>query len=89
MNQKRFIKRLEKDTVFERSHALVGDLELERSQKGSRIIQDGDVRDIHSAHRIELEDEDVIRMELVLLANRIDWNPNLWKLQGARSGTVK
>lgn len=40
-------------TVFERGDALVGDLELERSQERGWIIQNADVGDVDSAHCIK------------------------------------
>lgn len=37
-------------TIFERSNALVRDLELERGGKRRRIVQYSDVRDVHCTH---------------------------------------
>lgn len=38
-------------TIFKRDEALVRDLELEGIEESRRVIQDGDVGDVHSAHR--------------------------------------
>lgn len=37
-------------TIFERDQTLVGDLELERVKERRRVVQHGDVGDVHSAH---------------------------------------
>ena len=42
-------------TVFERGQALVGDLELEGVEKRGRVVQNGDVRDVHGAHSLDPE----------------------------------
>ena len=42
-------------TVFERGQALVGDLELEGVEKRGRVVQNGDVCDVHGAHSLDPE----------------------------------
>jgi len=40
----------EEVTVFESGETLIGNLELKGGEKGSRVVEDGDVGDVHSTH---------------------------------------
>lgn len=48
----------EKNTIFEGSQTLVGNLELERGQKRRRIIKNRHVRDAYRTHCFEIEEEE-------------------------------
>lgn len=49
-----------KITVFEGGQALVGDLKLEGVEERGWVVQNGDVCEVHCAHRLEPEQDSAV-----------------------------
>lgn len=69
-------------TVFESGEAFVGNLELKRGEKGSRVVEDGDVGDVHSTHAADVAVDSSLFFSLLL-------SDNEWMNQSKNVGNLK